>query len=172
MTSQPNHLFTWLCINLCGVQNDLEQWQFFCNTFSQKCLISQLQTGLEQDFSELWFYSPSTHCLPSRDTEKCSFTCLLPYHVRQWSHHKKNTRKCCSFIRRQSFLSGSTEPVLRSFQWNVKLRSWRICSQLFKGNFSIIRTLVWYMLPTQSLYKSFKWIQQFPLCGLRTSSKK
>lgn len=109
--------------------------------FSQKCLISQLQMGLEH-VSELWFYCPSIHCLPSRDTGKRSFTCLLPYHVRQWSHHKKNTRKCCSFIRQQSSLSGNTEPVLRSFQWNIKLRSWIICSQLFRGNFSIIRTLV------------------------------
>lgn len=124
------------------VQNHSEQCQFFYNTFSQECLTSQLEMWLEQDLSELWFYSLSIHCLLSRDRGKHSFTCLLAYHVRQWSHHKKTTRKCCSFIRRQSSLSGSTEPVLRSFRWNVKLRSWIICSQLFRGNFSIIRTLV------------------------------
>lgn len=102
-----------------------------------------------------------------RDTGKCSFTCLLPYHVRQWSHHKKNTRKCCSFIRRQSSLSGSTEPVLRSFGWNIKLRSCIIYSQLFRGSFSVVRALIRYILPTQI----FKLIQQYPLHGLRISSK-
>lgn len=138
-----------------------------CDTLSQKRPLSQLQMGPEQDFSELSFHSPSTHCLPSRDTGKCSFTCLLPYHVRQWSHHKKNTRKCCSFIWRQSSLSGSTEPVLRSFGWNIKLQSWISYRQLFRGNFLTTGALVSCILPTQN----FKWIGQYPLCSLRISSK-